>query len=182
METQSTDGASAELRAVTRLLSSALAEACGAEIERANTGEMLRVEQALAVASEAARKAVDLRRKRRPPRGSASKAPAEPAPVAATDPAAVDAASRPHRIFVDSAGVQWDAFAVYPSAGGGRTRLPASFRNGWLSFDSGTERRRLSPIPEDWVSLPDEALCEACARAEPAPMRLPRKGGDIEAS
>jgi hypothetical protein len=75
--------------------------------------------------------------------------------------------------------VKWDAFAVYPSTRG--ARLPASFQNGWLSFDSGAERRRLSPIPDGWHALPDEALCEACARAEPAPRRLPRRSGEVEA-
>jgi hypothetical protein len=32
------------------------------------------------------------------------------------------------------------------------------FREGWLTFDNGTERRRLAPVPERWSELPDERL------------------------
>lgn len=178
MESQSTEGASAELQAVTRVLHSALEEACGAEITRADTGELLRVEQALAVASEAARKVVDIRRGRQRGR-TASKRPPGRGAGPATDPAGLEVANRPHRVFVDGAGVKWDAFAVYPSAHGtGRARLPMSYQNGWLSFDSGTERRRLGPIPEGWHAMPDEALSAVCARAEPAPQRLPHRDGE----
>jgi hypothetical protein len=41
-----------------------------------------------------------------------------------------------------------------------------------LSFDSGAERRRLSPVPDDWRSMTEEALRELCARAELVPRRV----------
>jgi hypothetical protein len=31
---------------------------------------------------------------------------------------------------------------------------------GWLCFEHGAERRRLSPIPEDWLQAPDSRLEE----------------------
>jgi hypothetical protein len=29
---------------------------------------------------------------------------------------------------------------------------------GWLAFQAGRERRRLVPIPPDWISLPEDQL------------------------
>ena len=59
----------------------------------------------------------------------------------------------------------------------GRARLPDPFRNGWLSFTAGEERRRLSPVPDGWENLSDNALCDLCARADVVPRRLTPPGG-----
>ena len=93
------------------------------------------------------------------------------------------------RTFVDSAGQEWQAYDVVPRADerrhydrrsgevqmdeleerreqdrrvtvGGREYLPAK---SWLAFETGTERRRLSPIPEDWARC-DDAQLEAYLR------------------
>jgi hypothetical protein len=39
------------------------------------------------------------------------------------------------------------------------------FQEGWLVFESATERRRLAPFPGRWASLPMEQLEELLARA-----------------
>lgn len=41
------------------------------------------------------------------------------------------------------------------------------FQNGWLVFESGEERRRLSPIPPAWERYTEAALERMCGRAEP---------------
>jgi hypothetical protein len=41
---------------------------------------------------------------------------------------------------------------------GGRTRLHSGAGAGWLCFESGGDRRRLAPIPEDWATASDEQL------------------------
>ena len=46
-----------------------------------------------------------------------------------------------------------------------RVKLANGFSGGWLIFESGDERRRLSPIPADWESAPAEKLSAFCARA-----------------
>ena len=46
-----------------------------------------------------------------------------------------------------------------------RVKLANGFSGGWLTFESGADRRRLSPIPPDWETAPDELLCDLCARA-----------------
>jgi hypothetical protein len=39
--------------------------------------------------------------------------------------------------------------------------------HGWLTFQSGDEKRRLSPIPPDWATASDAELGRYLARAEP---------------
>lgn len=160
MESQSTDGLSAELERATGVLQQALSEACGTEVTSADTGQLARMEEVLLLAGEAAHKAVTIRRRnKRPARRSA--------------PPSDEAFPVTHRMFVDSAGVKWDAFAVYPSPETtGRARLPEPYQRGWLSFDSGLERRRLSPIPDGWQEAAEATLAGMCDRAEPAPRRL----------
>jgi hypothetical protein len=92
------------------------------------------------------------------------------------------------RNFIDSAGNEWQAFDVVPRAlerrsaerrsgsvqttdleaerreadrrltVGGRSPGNASMRSGWLVFERGADRRRLSPIPENWQRLTDSEL------------------------
>ena len=93
------------------------------------------------------------------------------------------------RTFVDSAGNEWDVYDVVPrleerrnydrrisgemdigadrrdgdrriTVGGSGT---ISGTDGWLVFERGEERRRMSPIPEDWPRTTDaqlEAYCQ----------------------
>lgn len=85
-----------------------------------------------------------------------------------------------HRKIKDGLGRAWDVWEVYPSAveqrmsgeypavpdGDGavpekrevRIRVPSALQDGWLAFQSGKDRRRLTPIPERWVMLDDAEL------------------------
>jgi hypothetical protein len=47
-----------------------------------------------------------------------------------------------------------------------------SVAEGWLTFLSGTEKRRLSPIPPHWMRATEAELCELCDRAIPVDQRL----------
>jgi hypothetical protein len=51
------------------------------------------------------------------------------------------------------------------SQGMRRVKLMGAFSSGWLIFESGADRRRLSPIPADWETVPEEKLADLCARA-----------------
>jgi hypothetical protein len=156
-----------DLEEATQTLQSALADACAAKLNGADTGELIRVEEVLSIAGDAAKRAVSIRRRRRSA-GAMRRAPRHAAPEG----------TLPHREFVDAAGIKWDAFAVHPSDQvAGRARLPDPFRHGWLSFAAGDERRRLSPVPDNWESLSDDALRELCARADVVPRRLTPPGG-----
>ena len=46
--------------------------------------------------------------------------------------------------------------------------------DGWLTFDSGRERRRLAPIPTTWATASPAELAVLCARATIAAASRPR--------
>src|SRR5918999_5487253 len=92
---------------------------------------------------------------------------------AAASPGEADRAVR------DPGGVTWDVFAVYPEARPSpHSQLKGSFAQGWLCYDSGTEKRRLSPIPENWQVLSDGELARLAAQAELAGRRQRRSSGE----
>ena len=73
------------------------------------------------------------------------------------------------REFNDDAGTSWQVVQVEPESASGRPDLlPPSMRGGWLVFDSRGQRRRLSPVPADWESLPEQRLLHLCEMAVPA--------------
>ena len=100
------------------------------------------------------------------------------------------------RTFLDSNGLEWTAFDVVPRAQerrqlerrvlgqladmiedrrdqdrrvtvGGRSSLAGGVNEGWLCFERGVERRRLKPIPENWLRCSDRELEEYCRSARP---------------
>src|SRR5690349_11913329 len=93
-----------------------------------------------------------------------------------------------HRRVKDGMGMAWDVWEVYPSAveqrmsgehpavldDDGRPqerrevriRVPAALEAGWLAFQAGSDRRRLAPIPHQWIALPDEELVRLLTCAE----------------
>ena len=71
------------------------------------------------------------------------------------------------REFTDSKGIEWRAWDVTPEHMHPATRsedFMSNLQDGWLTFESATEKRRLAaPYPSDWTTyrIPDlEALCE----------------------
>jgi len=140
-------------------LKSALEEACADDVDDADTGELIRVEEVLAIANEAAKEAISVKRRLR-----ASSARAD-------DDDAQQVLSREVQ---DARGVRWTVFAVRPSTQHGRATLPAPFQTGWLAFDAGRETRRLAPIPDAWERMSDDQLLALCDKAEVA-RRPPRR-------
>jgi hypothetical protein len=150
------------LERATETLQSALSEACSVNVNRIDTGQLIRVEEVLAIANEAAKEAISVRRRARgehePGDGGTSRSDAaSPAPDGTSS-----------RILIESTGRQWTVFAVRPSAPRGRSVLRPGYADGWLSFDAGDETRRVAPIPQGWERLSDSALLSLCAEAEPA--------------
>jgi hypothetical protein len=144
-------------------LRSALDQACGANLQEADTGELIKLEEVLAIANEAAKEAVSVRRRI----GQARERLAERAAERSDAEAGAS-----HREFEDGKGVRWMVFAVHPStAAKGRAGLRAPYQNGWLAFDCGMETRRLAPIPDTWLSLSAGELASMCLQAEVATKR-----------
>jgi hypothetical protein len=87
------------------------------------------------------------------------------------------------RTFTDSRGEEWQVWNIEPmfrtyaesdcSAPDGAvaelerkgTLYTPGLEGGWLCFDNGSEKRRLTPIPGGWEDAPDEALEAFCRRA-----------------
>lgn len=156
------DPPSPELREAEALMEAALAEACESDApSKVDTGELIRVEEMLAIATDAAKRAIALRRERQEVRTRST-------PAAGTDMTAAEAAARrsaSHRAVTDPGGATWDVYAVYPEAQFSQ-KLRGTFQAGWLCFDSGVEKRRLSPIPDNWQELGDEQLARLADAAE----------------
>jgi hypothetical protein len=148
----------------------ALTEACDMESpSKVDTGELIRVEEMLEIATDAARQAIALRRKRQEaskPSGAQSGADMGAAEAAAS-------AGASHRAFTDAGGVRWDVYAVYPEARLS-PKLRGSYPQGWLCFEAGPDKRRVSPIPDNWQNLGEEELKRLADRAERA---RTRRGG-----
>lgn len=145
-------------------IKAALDEACGVDIHKIDTGEMIRIEETLAAASKAAKEAVSVRLRLRSERAKKQSGSAPDAPAA-------DQAVG-HRIFEDIRGKRWHAFAVRTSADTAeRADLPDAFRAGWLVFESSDEMRRVAPVPQGWEQLSSDELQELCHHAPASPRR-----------
>jgi hypothetical protein len=149
-------------------LRTALEEACGVDLHKVNTGELIRIEETLAVASRAAKDAVSVRLRMRNQRAAADKSsqgarqrsPATDTPITS-------------RVFDDIHGKRWHVYAIRPSAPTvERAALPEAFRQGWLTFESTDETRRVAPIPDGWEHAETEALRQLCHNAERSPRRM----------
>ena len=103
-----------------------------------------------------------------------------------------------YRVFKDSRGTEWQAWDVVPQLterrelerrkslepvdhadrrrsfndrrimNGRRPFLTAGLYNGWLCFEADVEKRRLTPIPLDWLKCSESQLeryCNAAKRA-----------------
>jgi hypothetical protein len=148
-----------KLEQAQRALEEALDEACETDVARADGAELIRLEESLTIAREAARNAIAvLQRLHR-----------EHLEHRETD----ETRSEAHRVFVDDRGVQWDAFCVYPSRQtSGSSSLPPPYHEGWLSIQCQDEIRRVTPIPAGWRDLSRDALCQLLEKAVIATRRM----------
>jgi hypothetical protein len=154
-----------------KALEAALDEACEVDVADADTSELIRVEESLTVAREAAKIAISVLQRLHRDKIEQDKAERDVRELEA------------HRLFIDARGAQWDAFAVYPSsATAGRKALPAQYHRGWLSFQSGAEVRRLTPIPEGWRQLGSDGLRHLLEKAEIAPRRIRQTETEVSRS
>ena len=98
-----------------------------------------------------------------------------------------------HRVFQDLNGRTWQAWSVAPAEPeqravgdaadvtetGQRSRrtirvdLGPQWSNGWLTFETPGEKRRLAPYPPGWSEFSDEVLVQLCAMA--ATVRPPNR-------
>lgn len=108
-----------------------------------------------------------------------------------------------YRSFTDSRGEQWQAWDVVPALAdrriqerrgqrlqfdgdrrlrverritpGKRPSLTSGLGGGWLCFEAKLEKRRLTPIPGDWLRCAVERLEQYCQEAR-AVIRVGRTG------
>jgi hypothetical protein len=92
-----------------------------------------------------------------------------------------------HRSFRDEEGREWDVWEVVPTAlerrmarqhpptkgipdrrklHEPRVLVPDELQKGWLAFQWDHERRRLTPIPEDWTEMTSDELLKLLHRAD----------------
>jgi hypothetical protein len=78
------------------------------------------------------------------------------------------------RDFADASGVNWKVWPVTPESLQPRTAAEdylGDYGEGWLCFESHTERRRLARYPADWDALNDQQLCSLLETAAIVPAR-----------
>ncbi len=83
----------------------------------------------------------------------------------------------------DEAGTTWKVWAVMASSIHPKTAAEdylGEFSEGWLCFESATQRRRLARFPQDWGKLPDKELVRLLKSAQVVQARkhTPPKPGD----
>ena len=71
-----------------------------------------------------------------------------------------------HREFFDLHGQRWEVWDVRLGDRGEARAVRPDLAEGWLAFESSSEKRRLAPIPSGWSDLPEELLGQLCARAK----------------
>jgi hypothetical protein len=166
-----------ELREAESLMEQALAEACDSDSpSKVDTGELVRIEEMLEIATDAAKQALALRRARH--EASEPSRARGPAEIGAAEAAASEGET--HRFVTDESGVKWDVYAVYPEARLS-SKLRGAFQQGWLCFDSGPEKRRLSPIPDNWQKFDSAQLERLFVAAERARPRRGQSGDEPSA-
>ncbi|MDB4951049.1 MAG: hypothetical protein JWM27_3698 [Gemmatimonadetes bacterium] len=74
------------------------------------------------------------------------------------------------REFKDRTGREWRVWDTLPAAGSVGS-FPLRHPTGWLTFDCGDEKRRMSPIPEGWFSHDTPGLLLLLMKAEIVPRR-----------
>lgn len=74
-----------------------------------------------------------------------------------------------HRDFRDPDGRRWEVWDVYPTTGisghAPNMLLSEDTAEGWLTFQSGREKRRFYRPPPDWETMTDAQLAILCKHA-----------------
>jgi len=78
-----------------------------------------------------------------------------------------------HREFKDSSGITWLVWSTTPSPG---AVLAGEMRQGWLTFESDGERRRLAPIPRNWEDAAPDRLELYCRAGQTVARTTPLRG------
>lgn len=154
-------------------LDSRLAEACEDHEADESTGKLIRLEELLTDAAQAAKEAISIRRRLGADRRR------EEAPEAARSErpsALVSDHLEGIREFVDADGRLWHVWEVPPEQLSARARpgtYAGDFEGGWLAFEAaeGGERRRLPGYPRDWHELANERIEALCREARPVTRR-----------
>lgn len=76
------------------------------------------------------------------------------------------------RDFVDLKGVTWKVWPVTPYSIQPKTAVEdylGDYGDGWLCFESNTERRRLASYPPNWDTLSDSGLQQLLKSAAVVP-------------
>lgn len=87
------------------------------------------------------------------------------------------------RAFTDSTGLEWRVWDVLPTTAVSDAAVAAltgslqhtAFANGWLCFESVSEKRRLAPIPQGWEFNDPQLLEQLRQRATPVLDREQRR-------
>ncbi len=158
MRTGDSDHDMSAIRDAAHVAERNLSEVCAlATLTKADTGELIRIDALVDQASDALKRAILLRRRKRADDAARDAGMAVRAAMADLEEEASGEAT--HRILRDRRGVRWDVFAVYTDAlTAARWHLEPPYSQGWLCFDSGGEKRRLAPIPVQWYRLGNAQL------------------------
>ncbi|HEU0012079.1 MAG TPA: hypothetical protein VFQ45_00260 [Longimicrobium sp.] len=72
------------------------------------------------------------------------------------------------RSFKDSKGGEWRVWDVVPQYAVARDAdmMTPGLEGGWLCFENGSHKRRLSPIPAAWEDATEQELEGYCTRAK----------------
>jgi hypothetical protein len=71
-----------------------------------------------------------------------------------------------YREITDGDGRLWRVWDTYPQTGG-RGVVSDEYAEGWLTFETENEKRRLAPVPTGWSTLEVAALFPLLDRSEP---------------
>ena len=161
-------------------LDSHLAEACENHDADESTAQLIRLEELLTDAAQAAKEAISIRRRIGADRQRETAAERSAAAVAEPEQRAAGI-----RDFIDADGRTWHVWEVPPEQLSARARpgtYAGEFEGGWLAFEaeSGGERRRLPGSPRDWQQLSNDRIEALCRDAQPVTRRRRAPGDDAE--
>ncbi|HEX8393832.1 MAG TPA: hypothetical protein VF665_15935 [Longimicrobium sp.] len=77
------------------------------------------------------------------------------------------------RSFADSSGREWRVWSIVPTYESecDSGQYTPGLQGGWLCFEHQDQKRRLSPIPEDWEIAEAADLERYCTSAQPVRRR-----------